>query len=211
MDSLLVQLHFTIRLLNTIQQLVDKNPAKSKKLISVLSDYLRGNFTYGSNPDINLILLRDELTLVESCVYMANTRFDDRIELELDVDSQCLEHKIPSLILQPLVENSIKHGLTEGNLKILITAKMSPKNLIINVRDDGVGMSKIQIHNLLESKTQDLQHLSEDGVGLKNVRMRMQLLYNRDIAIQSEKGQGTEVSLIIPLDNDNKLQEAVEC
>ena len=203
--------HFLFNILNTIQQLVDKNPAKSKKLISVLSDYLRGNFTYGSNPDINLILLRDELTLVESCVYMANTRFDDRIELELDVDSQCLEHKIPSLILQPLVENSIKHGLTEGNLKILITAKMSPKNLIINVRDDGVGMSKIQIHNLLESKTQDLQHLSEDGVGLKNVRMRMQLLYNRDIAIQSEKGQGTEVSLIIPLDNDNKLQEAVEC
>ena len=109
-------------------------------------------------------------------------------------------------LIQPLVENSIKHGLIKGKLRIVVSAKLSPDDLIINVKDDGVGMSRIQLYNLFENKTENRHDLAEGGIGLENVRMRMRVLYNRDIEIYSQKGRGTRVSLIIPSDNSRKLK-----
>lgn len=136
--------HFLFNILNTIREFIDEKPAKSKQLLNVLSDYLRGNFRYNFNPDITLIPLEEELNLIESYVYMANSRFNDKIELELDVDKASMEHKIPAFAVQPLVENSIKHGIDEGRLKIMVSAKTSSDSLIIKVRDDGIGMRKGQ-------------------------------------------------------------------
>lgn len=198
--------HFLFNILNTIQAFIDENPRKSKRLINVLANYLRSNFKYNFNPDVSLIPLKEELEIIKHYVYMSNTRFDDRIELELDVDRRCLEHKIPAFIIQPLVENSIKHGLIKGKLRIVVSAKLSPDDLIINVKDDGVGMSRIQLYNLFENKTENRHDLAEGGIGLENVRMRMRVLYNRDIEIYSQKGRGTRVSLIIPSDNSRKLK-----
>ena len=155
---------------------------KSKRLINVLANYLRSNFKYNFNPDVSLIPLKEELEIIKHYVYMSNTRFDDRIELELDVDRRCLEHKIPAFIIQPLVENSIKHGLIKGKLRIVVSAKLSPDDLIINVKDDGVGMSRIQLYNLFENKTENRHDLAEGGIGLE-MCVCAEGAYNRDIEI----------------------------
>jgi two-component system LytT family sensor kinase len=193
--------HFLFNILNTIQELIDERPDKSKKLLNVLSDYIRGNFKYSFNSDISLITLKEEIELLESFVYMANTRFDDRIELKLDIEDICLENKIPAFIIQPLVENSIKHGMEEGRLTITISAKVSRRNLIIIVKDDGVGISKTHLYNLFNNKSEYETNAIGSGIGLQNIIMRMRLLYNSDIKINSQKGLGTEVILAIPIGN----------
>ncbi|HHV65088.1 MAG TPA: hypothetical protein GXX46_08465 [Peptococcaceae bacterium] len=126
----------------------------------------------------------------------------------MEIDKQCLNRMIRPFLLQPLVENAVKHGFRGERLEILISAKEENNgDMVISVRDNGTGMSKIELYRLFhdeknrqEDNARQESKSSGNGLALKNIRKRMQLYYNNDIKIQSEKGRGTEVTLIFPME-----------
>lgn len=194
--------HFLFNILNTVVNSIDGTPSKSKLILQELGNYLRSKYKYSFNPKTAFVPLEEELDVIRSFVFLANTRLDDKITLNIDIEDTYLGYAIPEYILQPVVENSIKHGLDDGELKIYISAYEKGSDLIIKVRDDGSGMSKIALYNLFEDRPvyeDDVKGPGDIGIGLKNVRMRMKLYYNRDIEINSVKGRGTEVVFTIPL------------
>ncbi len=191
--------HFLYNVLTTVQYLIDESPEKAKRLLIELVEYLRGKFKYGFDTDVGLIPLWKELDLVESYVYMSNARFGDRIDLRLEVEDGCLEQLIPAFFVQPLVENSVVHGLGEGQLAIDISVRRTDHEMIVTVQDDGVGIGRIELQSLFADHARDNHTGEGNGIGLRNIRRRMQLYYRRDIAVSSEKGQGTTVTLAIPL------------
>lgn len=193
--------HFLFNVLNTIGQLIDENPQKSKIVLNELGDHLRNKFKYSFSTEVGFISLGEELDAIGSLIYLANVRFDDRIQLHIDVNDKYLNYALPAFLLQPVVENSIKHGLGEGKLDICISAQEKGPDLILKVRDNGVGISKIVLYNMFEDKPGYENEQSKTGVGLKNIRLRMQLYYDRDIEIHGEKGKGTEVVFTLPLNN----------
>jgi len=104
------------------------------------------------------------------------------------------------------MENAVKHGFTGAKLEIRINVEESKDEILIKVRDNGAGMSKVQLFRLYENKTEKNPSLEGNGIALKNIRSRMQLYYSRNIKIKSEKGWGTEITLPIPLHMDSAIK-----
>lgn len=119
---------------------------------------------------------------------LQNMRYQDRFELHIEVQPEIMVNKIISFILQPFVENAMYHGLEPklGKGSIWVTGKRAGKNLVFEIRDDGVGI-------------QDLSKL-ETGYGIRNVKERIQLNYGPEygVTFESEPGKGTTVRIIIP-------------
>ena len=147
--------------MNSIRALVDENPEKSKDSITQLSNILRSSLLMGRQ---KVIPLSQELQLVNDYLSLEQTRFEERLKVEFKIEEGTLEHKIPPMMLQTLVENGIKHGisqLAEGG-KIIIGAKKDQDNLILTIENTG---------NFREEKER------EPGFGLLNSRQRLFLLY----------------------------------
>lgn len=149
--------------------------------------------------------IEDEVEHASLYVNIQNLRYDSRIHLNIDMPKPILQAVIPKIVLQPLVENSIQHGLLENMddkvLEISMKGKVEPNSItergdiLIIIRDDGVGMTSEQLANILSSDA-DISH----GYGVQNVHRRLQLCYGKDygLSYQSTLGQGTTVMIRIP-------------
>jgi two-component system LytT family sensor kinase len=186
LQALLMQInpHFLFNTLNSISVLVQKHEnAKAQEMLVRLSDFFRQTLDRGEE---QCLPLRKELTLVEQYLAIEQIRFGDRLEVEYQVEPACLDTRVPVLILQPLVENAIKHGLSRkvGTCHLRISASMTPDGVALKVSDDGVGMALQQ---------------TRDGVGLSNVKNRLRALYaeRHQFLFNSTPGQGTEVSIVL--------------
>lgn len=182
--------HFLFNALNTIISFIRIEPEKARELIIDLSTYLRYNLENTNN----LVDIKKELEQVKAYVNIEKARFKDKITVSYNY-KQNLELKIPSLIIQPLVENSIKHGIlksdNKGNIEIEI--KKVENKFKITVFDDGIGISKEKIELIKSDK------LNKKHIGLFNVKKRLKLLYNEDLIINSiDDGiLGTKISFYI--------------
>lgn len=191
LNALRLQLepHFLFNTLNAISSEVSANPELAREMIEDLGTLLRQSLDCQGAKEIPL---SEELALLDRYLSIQKLRFGDRIEVRFDIEPATLGAAVPSMLLQPLVENAIRHGL-EGRLrggKILITAQHDGAQLLVRVLDDGVGLpSKWRMD-------------SSKGLGLNVTRERLQALYSEhgdhDFAVSSE-GTGTEVSIRIPL------------
>ena len=153
--------HFIFNSMNSIRALVDENPEKSKDSITQLSNILRSSLLMGRH---KVIPLSQELQLVNDYLSLEQTRFEERLQVEFKIDDGALEHKVPPMMLQTLVENGIKHGiskLAEGG-KITISAIKKHKILKLSIENTGI---------FAESKDE------EPGFGLLNTKQRLFLLY----------------------------------
>lgn len=178
--------HFLFNALHTISSFVRIEPDIAREIIINLSTYLRYNLENFSK----LLPLRDELQQVEAYINIEKARFGDKIQVIYDIPEEFLDIKLPSLIIQPLVENSIKHGILkrrEGG-KISISATKKETGCIISIEDDGVGIEQNIIDNI-DSKI-------EQNIGLKNVHNRLKLLYGKGLLIQ-RLDRGTKISFYI--------------
>ncbi len=178
--------HFLFNALHTISSFVRIEPDRAREIIINLSTYLRYNLENFSK----LLPLRDELQQVEAYINIEKARFGDKIQVIYDIPEEFLDIKLPSLIIQPLVENSIKHGILkrrEGG-KISISATKKETGCIISIEDDGVGIEQNIIDNI-DSKI-------EQNIGLKNVHNRLKLLYGKGLLIQ-RLDRGTKISFYI--------------
>jgi two-component system, LytTR family, sensor kinase len=175
--------HFLFNSLNALSVLVrEQNTTGSLRMLELLSDVLRQVLGADQRQQV---LLADELKFLEQYFAIEQVRFSDRLRVNWDIDESARLAYVPSFLLQPLVENAIKHGIAKkaDAGRIAISAHVVGDRLELSVRDDGVGLSS--------SYT--------EGVGLSNTRERMRTLYGDDASLTMTPAEGgTEAILHIP-------------
>lgn len=186
--------HLLFNALNTVASLVSTDPQKAEETIVTLSDLYRGVLNSSKNMTHSL---QTELELCNAYLKVEKARFGERIQSEVHIDAQIAPEtvQVPSLCLQPLVENAVKHGLSKkaAGGKILIKAFVQNNILNLSVEDDGVGLSAAK------NSSQDPR--AGTGTGLANCRERIHLHYGAqgDFTVSSPDSGGTLVQLGIPL------------
>lgn len=188
--------HFLYNAINTFVSITYYNVEQARELLRNFADYLRRCFDFR---EINqYVTLENELELVRAYVEIEKMRFEERLEVTFDVPDH-LNYNIPVLILQPLIENAIIHGVLpkdEGG-HIHVSIKEKGKMLTFMVKDDGVGM-ELNMKNHLPIRK------SESGVGINNITKRLKSLYGRHLYIKSCPGEGTEITWSIPIKEGRK-------
>ena len=178
--------HFLFNVLNTMTSLIRTNPEKAREVTIDLSNYLR----YNLDNNLKSVELIKELNQIDTYIKIEKARFGDKLNIIYDVDESLYNFQIPSLIIQPLVENSIKHGILKkrdkGFVKIIV--KKMDKDIEVAIEDDGVGIEQAVIDNL-DKKI-------EENIGLKNVHQRLKLLYGEGLNI-TKLEQGTRIKFKI--------------
>ncbi|EEU31602.1 sensor histidine kinase (plasmid) [Fusobacterium vincentii] len=178
--------HFLFNVLNTMTSLIRTNPEKAREVTIDLSNYLR----YNLDNNVKSVELIKELNQINTYIKIEKVRFGDKLNIIYDVDESLYNFQIPSLIIQPLVENSIKHGILKkrdnGCVKIII--KKIGKDIEVIIEDDGIGIEQTIIDNL------DKQ--IKENIGLKNVHQRLKLLYGEGLNIKKLE-QGTRIKFKI--------------
>lgn len=184
--------HFLYNALNSIAALCIDEPQKAEYLIIQLSEYIRNSFDFKKLD--SLVTIEKELELLKAYLYIEKARFGARLNVEYDIDED-LNILIPPLILQPLVENAVRHGLM-SNLQggtVRIAIKKMTGTVSFSVEDDGSGISRARIEEILGS------NVEIKGVGIWNINQRLKLLYGKGIQFESREGAGTRVSFHIPV------------
>ncbi len=185
--------HFLFNTLNAISAFISVDEANNAKImIQRLSHFLRYSLEDNS---IDAIPFEKDLDALKLYVAIEEVRFSDRLKIIYDVDPEALSIKVPSMILQPIVENSLKFGMSQDNSfsTITISAKIVEKKLCLTVRDDGPGLSR--------SNSEFLDFESHSGVGLKNTESRLKAFYDGDydFKIENISPNGALVTLLLPM------------
>jgi two-component system LytT family sensor kinase len=196
--------HFLFNTLNSISSLVRLSPDTARELIIKLATILR-RLLHSSDA---FVALQEEIDFIDNYLDIEVVRFGaDKLRVVKELDPESLDVMVPSMLLQPLVENSIKHGLSskiDGG-SIYLRSQLSDSHVTIEVEDDGVGMGSVQ---LLERPA----GFGEGGIGMANVAERLKVLYGETarMTIDSRNGTGTLVRLRLPiLPGDAKLPATV--
>lgn len=178
--------HFLFNALHTISSFVRIEPNKAREIIINLSTYLRYNLENFSK----LLPLHEELQQVEAYINIEKARFGNKIKTIYNIPESSLTLQLPSLIIQPLVENSIKHGILKrregGTVTISVIEKEKGYNIIIE--DDGIGIDQSIIDGIDDK--------IEKNIGLKNVHNRLKILYGKGLNIEKLE-KGTRISFNI--------------
>ncbi len=184
--------HFLYNALNSIAALCSTEPEKAEEVVVELSQYLRRSFDFKGLDAMST--LAKELELVEAYLYIEKTRFGERLNIEYDID-EGLILPIPPLVLQPLVENAVRHGLmgrvNGGTVRISIKQQMN--DAVFSIADNGVGMDEEKLRELL------VENPKAGGIGVWNINQRLKMLYGRELKVISEKERGTKVTFSLPL------------
>jgi len=188
-----LQPHFLFNTLNTVSALMDDHIGDARKVLSRLGQLLRTTLNQSRTDKVPL---EQEIDYIRDYLDIESIRFRDRLVVSYDVPTELLSAQVPSMVLQPLVENAIKHGpdSVKERVEITVRARMKEDRLTLEVADDGKGCF-------------DVQHaMANGGIGLRNVRERMRLLYADAgrLEIESPQGSGFTAILSLPLELDNE-------
>ncbi len=179
--------HFLFNTMTSISSLIRSKPETARTLILKLSGLLRRRLRSHDQ----FVPLREELESIDEFLDIETVRFGPKLRVEKQIDPACLDLMVPSMILQPLIENSIKHGLSRkiGQGCITIRSFREGGHAVIEVLDDGLGMPQERLRSALT-----------DGIGLSNVNERLRVIYgaNHQLALRSLPGQGTCARIEIP-------------
>ena len=179
--------HFLFNTLNSVSSLIRTDPDRAREMLLRLSKVLRRLLRKHEN----FSALRDELSFIEDYLAIEVVRFGEKLRFEKDVAEDTLDMLVPSMLLQPLVENSIKHGLSskvEG-CTIRIRTRRLGSRLCLAVEDDGVGIPEAKLATLLDH-----------GIGVSNVNERLKVLFAGEYRmwIDSHPGRGTRIEIEVP-------------
>lgn len=203
--------HFLYNTLNTIRwmAIIQKNDS-IKEVVEVLGRLLKNTF---KSPDAH-ITIQEEIQLVQDYIYIQKLRYNDKFKLVLDIDESCLSYSCLKFMLQPIVENAIFHGIEpkEGQGTILLRLGQAEDHLVFEVEDNGIGISEMQLADLL---TETNEHSNKHrGIGLSNVNERIQLSYGKAYGIQIDSSQElgfTRVTITIPIIRGDSLAYRTDC
>jgi len=181
--------HFLFNTLNSVSSLVRRDPDSAREMIVKLSNILRRLLRKGES----FAPLREEMEFLDDYLDIEVVRFGrDKLKIHKELEPSSLDHLVPSMILQPLVENAVKHGLADklegGN--IFLRSRAADGRIMIEVEDDGVGMP-----------LSGAGSSSGTGIGMLNVSERLQVVYGdaAEITVESQPGRGTLVRLMLPI------------
>lgn len=184
--------HFLFNSLNSIANLVVTNPEQAETMTLRLARVFRHVLANSARP---LISLHEEIEFLETYLQIEEARFGNRLQVKIAVDSAVAMEQIPSLILQPIVENALKHGLgpKPGPGHLWITAEANGNQVCLRVEDDGVGpaIGGLKLNG---------NNVRSNGVGLENVAQRLNALYQDQgrMTIEVRQAGGTRVTILLP-------------
>ncbi|AEE96269.1 sensor histidine kinase [Mahella australiensis] len=189
--------HFLFNSFDAINSLILMDDTENaSKIVRALGKFYKSFLMSGDEE----ITIKEELDMIDNYLTIQNIRFEDKFDVIKNIDEQTLDYKIPKLILQPLVENAINHGIRPKRGKGLLTieAKLEGDHVILAVEDNGKGMSDAKIRDIAEGKF--------SGVGLKSTIERLRLHYNADniVKIYSKPGKGTRIEITIHIIEENQ-------
>jgi two-component system LytT family sensor kinase len=179
--------HFLFNTLNSVSSLIRTDPNQARVMVLKLSNILRRLLRKHEN----FSALREELSFIDDYLSIEVVRFGDKLRFEKEVDSDTLDMLVPSMLLQPLIENCVKHGLSskvEGGT-IRLRSRRVDARLLLSVEDNGVGIPESKLATLLDQ-----------GIGVSNVSERLKVLFGNDhkMNIDSLPGRGTRIDIEIP-------------
>lgn len=184
-----LQPHFLFNTLNTVSALMDEHISDARKVLSRLGQLLRITLNQSRT---DKVALEQEVDYIRDYLDIESIRFRDRLSVRYDVPPELLSAQVPSLVLQPLVENAIKHGpdAVEERVEITVRARRLDGRLALEVADNGKGCGDVH------------KAMANGGIGLRNVRERMRLLYGEDgsLEIKSSGGSGFTALVSLPLE-----------
>ena len=167
--------HFIFNSLNSIRALVDENPKRARTAITELSNILRSSLQVEK---METVPLHKELDIVKDYLALEQMRFEERLKVEMDIDEDTLEQRVPPMMLQTLVENAIKHGISKringGTIRII--SRFTDKDFELIVQNSG-----------------NLEKNTDEGFGFKSTRDRLKFLYNGHASFKVEEIAGTKV------------------
>jgi two-component system, LytTR family, sensor kinase len=182
--------HFLFNSLNSVAALIAADPQAAEEMIIRLSKIFRHVLTYHDRPFSSV---NEEISFLETYLEIEKVRFGERLQVRFDVQEAVAQLSVPTLILQPLVENSIKHGLGPkvGENQLTIRARKQTEYLELTVEDNGVGASA----------PRKLSGRNSTGLGLRNVEERLQTVYhgNARFSFESEPRTGSRAQILIPI------------
>jgi two-component system LytT family sensor kinase len=186
--------HFLFNTLHAVSSLVERDPRGVRRMIARLSELLRYTLDGGTDQEV---VLAQEIAFLERYLEIMQIRFQGQLEIDIHIDDDAREALVPSLILQPLVENAVKHGVDKISSagKIRIAARREVDRLVLTVSDNGPGPSKIA-------------KLDDAGVGLANIRQRLEQLYGGEASLtlaESPNG-GTVAQITMPFRSRAELR-----
>src|SRR5712691_3001661 len=186
--------HFLFNTLHAVSSLVERDPRGVRRMIARLSELLRYTLDGGHEP---VVAVGQEIAFLERYLEIMQIRFEDRLEIDVQVGDDARDALVPSLILQPLVENALKHGVEKvsGTGRIEIMAMRHDDRLVLSVGDNGPGRTK--------SDNGD-----ERGVGLRNIRQRLEQLYGgaQSLTFHERTGGGTIARIEMPFQSRAELR-----
>jgi two-component system, LytTR family, sensor kinase len=184
--------HFVYNALTAIESFVRSDPDRARELLLGFAEFTRSTFREHSQ----YVTLAEELHLVECYLELERARFGDRLAVVLRVAPETLPVRVPSLVLQPLVENAIRHGLERrsGSSLLQIVARDAGHEAVVTVEDDGAGADPQNLNDLLAGRR------PSDSVGLRNVDERLRATFGSDhgLTIETGVGAGTKVTMHLP-------------
>lgn len=184
-----IEPHFLFNALNTIASFCRTNPLRARELINDLSNYFRQTLKRQED----FVVLSEELDFVQSYLAIEKARFGDRLEVNIEIPKELMKIKMPVFILQPIIENSIKHGILPKESGGIVDVNAYDNGSIVEfiIVDSGVGMTEERLKEVCTNC---------QGIGLKNVSERLKLLYGQEFGLifSTTLGLGTTVSFKIP-------------
>jgi len=175
--------HFLFNTLHAVSALVERDPGGVRRMIARLSELLRHTIESHATDEVPL---REELAFLKRYIEIMEIRFQGRLQVEIKIDDDTLDALVPNLVLQPIVENALEHGVNRatGDGRVSIAARRDGTRLVLSVRDNGPG---------LDAK-------NESGVGLANTRARLEQLYGAaaSLSLSSADGGGVLAEIALP-------------
>lgn len=189
--------HFLFNALNTISCFCREKPEKARELLMALSSYFRNMLE-----DMNdMVSLETELEHVRAYVMLEEARFEEHLKVRFDVKPEDCTCRVPNLILQPIVENAIRHGAMKREKgRVTIRVRRGEKSTYIDVEDNGPGMDKAIVDRLYAADPDSMpQQEEQHGIGMQNVQNRLVALFGKGSGLQIVSGEtGTLVRMVIP-------------
>ena len=203
--------HFLFNTLNSISALLHRDPETADQMVARLGDFLRLTLENSGDQEVTL---EQEMEFLRCYLEIETVRFHDRLSVETEIEPQTLQARVPNLILQPLVENAIRHGISRQSApgRLAIRASRRHGRLFLQVEDNGPGLSLVSEADAPVVRADLLARTFAGGVGLANTRARLEHLYGADGHLELARAtpRGMIVTLEIPFQVEPAPAEAGE-